>query len=258
MSSLSEVVEYIAREAVLQKYVQKINYDPLIKQALQGVKIALERGDDPNMKGEENGSSAINIAASYGCPELVQIFLEHPKTEVNKPNNAGMTALHLAAERGHLDVLQLLLEHPKRDLQATDPLGRNVLHFAVLSECKKTVELVLCHYKIHGISTNEKTNGGATALHLVFLRNKPHVLDVLKLMLNNSDIDPNVRNHRGNTPIMEYINRFSFWRYSPTAENPPPLYGTKHLHTLMELAHCEKIDLDVKDVQGRSLEDSVR
>ena len=168
MSSLSEVVEYIAREAVLQKYVQKINYDPLIKQALQGVKIALERGDDPNMKGEENGSSAINIAASYGCPELVQIFLEHPKTEVNKPNNAGMTALHLAAERGHLDVLQLLLEHPKRDLQATDPLGRNVLHFAVLRKCRKTVELVLWHYKIHGISTNEKTNGGATALHLVF------------------------------------------------------------------------------------------
>ena len=96
---------------------------------------------------------------------------------------------------------------------------------------------------------------------LVLLK-KPHRLDVaddvLKLMLNNLDIDPNVKNHRGNTPIMEHLNRFSFWRYSPTAENPPPLYGTKHLHTLMELAHCEKIDLDVKDVQGRTLEDLVR
>ena len=37
MSSLSEVVEYIAREAVFQKYVQKMNYDPLIKHALEAV-----------------------------------------------------------------------------------------------------------------------------------------------------------------------------------------------------------------------------
>ena len=68
--------------------------------------------------------------------------------------------------------------------------------------------------------------------------------DILRRLLTNPDTDPNVRNQRGSTPIMVLLQR----NFNIDIQRG----------RLQALVDSDKVDLDVKDPQGRSLEDLVR
>ena len=62
--------------------------------------------------------------------------------------------------------------------------------------------------------------------------------EVLRLLLANLNLDPNTKNHSGSTAIMLLVRR-----------------GDNMGDELEVLLECDKVDLDVKDKRGRSLED---
>eukprot|EP01083_Nonionella_stella_P275700 936531_1 len=75
-------------------------------------KISMLRETDVNTPDEE-GRTALNLAAKNGYTEAVRILLENSKVNVNKACNTGCTPLNNAADKGYTEIIRILLENPK-------------------------------------------------------------------------------------------------------------------------------------------------
>jgi len=74
------------------------------------VKRAVWMGADVNGKNDD-GVSPLDLAASRGNVEIVQVLIEN-KADVNAVETAsGWTPLFHAAEKGHVEVAELLIGH---------------------------------------------------------------------------------------------------------------------------------------------------
>ena len=89
---------------------------------VEAVKMALQRGGDPN-KISEFGRTPLHVAASKGYQEVVAVLLEHPGVDpyVVTPNTAW-SSLHLAVGGGHYKVVALLLQQPGIEFNLPHPI----------------------------------------------------------------------------------------------------------------------------------------
>ncbi|WP_053332772.1 ankyrin repeat domain-containing protein [Candidatus Jidaibacter acanthamoebae] len=95
----------------------------------KGVKILIENGADVNKK-DNDGWTALMLAASSNDKEMVKHLLTHPKIEINNQDLKGKTALIHAAENGALDVVDLLLNN-RVDINKVDNSNKTALHYMV-------------------------------------------------------------------------------------------------------------------------------
>lgn len=77
----------------------------------------LVEGADVNAKTEDNGATALIVAAAYGHPDVVQTLFDKGG-DINAKASNGTTALIMAAQNSHIDVVKTLLEK-KADIHAT-------------------------------------------------------------------------------------------------------------------------------------------
>jgi ankyrin repeat protein len=78
------------------------------------VELLLEvRGIDPNLKDKDNGLSPLSVAVQNGRVEVVKIFLQDERVEVNLEDHDGRTPLSLAAGSGSEGMVKLLLANEK-------------------------------------------------------------------------------------------------------------------------------------------------
>lgn len=84
-------------------------------------------GKDVNAK-DENGFTALHVAAFEGDVEMVTVLLEE-EADIEAQTKEGLTALHWAAVEGKADVVKLLLEQGA-DAGARDEDGWTALHWA--------------------------------------------------------------------------------------------------------------------------------
>ena len=77
---------------------------------------------------DNNGFTALMLAARSGHPEIVKLLLERGAND-----DKGKSAMLLATMRGHLDIVQLLLDH-HADINLSDDNGYTTLSLAV--ECE--------------------------------------------------------------------------------------------------------------------------
>ena len=96
--------------------------------------------DDPT---NEEGHSALEIAASYGNVSMVRLLLDRG-ADINAPSFWGSTALVAAAVSGQPEVIELLLQRGA-DVDANDD-GATALGSAKghLQECKNAAERQRC------------------------------------------------------------------------------------------------------------------
>ena len=217
--------------------------------ALQGhlevVALLLEHPGIDVSAASNNGRTALHMAASLGHLEVVAVLLEHPGVDVSAATNMGLTALHLAALQGRLETVKLLLEHPGVDVRATSNDGETALHLAALHGHDGIVALLLGH---PGIEVGATNRAGNSALHYLAMNWPAANPDVLRRLLTSPDTDPNLKNHMGDSPLMMLLR----WAIMDS-----------HLRTLIMdqlriFMECDRVDLELKDQEGRSLEDLTR
>ena len=170
----------------------------------------------------------------------VKMMLARGGDPNKKVGTIGQTTLIAAAGQGHQEVVGLLLEQPGISVNAADDGGQTALHWAANNGYQEVVALLLEHPEIDAKAT---TNGrGNTILHSAcYFDGGP---DILRRLLAHPDTDPNVKDMYGSTPIMVLLQR----NYDIDIQRG----------RLQALVGSDKVDLDVKDPQGRSLEDLAR
>ncbi|MBA8667136.1 ankyrin repeat domain-containing protein [Holosporaceae bacterium 'Namur'] len=95
----------------------------------KGVEILLENRADVNKK-DNDGWTALMLAASSNDKEMVKHLVACPKIEINYHDFKGKTALIHAAENGALDAVDLLLNN-KVDINKVDEGNKTALHYIV-------------------------------------------------------------------------------------------------------------------------------
>ena len=184
-----------------------------------------------------DGRTALHIAASKGHLEVVVLLLKHPGVHVDAAAKYGYKALHCASLQGHLGVVALILEHPGIDVSSASNYGHTALHLAALQGHDGIVALLLDY---PGVEVGATDKDGRTALHHCCLLNATN-RDLLRRLLTNPDSDPNLKTLRGNTPLMVLLRR-----------------GGNVVDLLRAFMECDRVDLELKDQDGRSLEDLAR
>ena len=88
-------------------------------------------GIDINV-GNNDGYTPLNLATEKGLTEMVKIFLNDQRIDVNKPNTRGnQNVLLIASEGGHVAILRLLLLHPQTFVNMEDTNGATALSVAI-------------------------------------------------------------------------------------------------------------------------------
>ncbi len=97
------------------------------KNGLDTVKYLLSKGASVNAK-DNNGSTAINFAATMGRLEIIQTLIE-AGAEINNKTDSGSTPLHQATFWKHYFVIEYLIKSGA-DLAVKDNKGNTALDIA--------------------------------------------------------------------------------------------------------------------------------
>ncbi|KAA0719977.1 Ankycorbin Ankyrin repeat and coiled-coil structure-containing protein [Triplophysa tibetana] len=141
---------------------------------------------------DNEGKSALHVAASQGLAECLGVILAHG-ADVSLPDASGFTALHLAAKNNHPECAKKLIQS-KCAVDAVDSSGRTALHHAAASGNAAIVQL-LCEHKCH---VNLKDSDGVTPLLLSVRHSDAEVCRCLV----NWGTDVNSSDRSGRTAVM--------------------------------------------------------
>lgn len=90
-----------------------------------------------------NGSTALHVAALNGHCEVAQTLLKH-KAAINEKVNDGWTALHIAALSGHSDFVRTLLKRKAGvDEKSNDGDSYTALLMAALKDNRNVVQTLV-------------------------------------------------------------------------------------------------------------------
>ena len=94
--------------------------------------------------GNQDGETALNIAAREGYNAIAEILLSNPNIDTNKYNVVnGKTALMLAAEAGKWEVIKMLLSNAQINVDIRDIDGENAFQKAASGSHLMAVKLLL-------------------------------------------------------------------------------------------------------------------
>jgi len=189
---------------------------------LEGVKAALQRGDDVNTK-DEYGQTGLMKAVIYTqYNSVVDLLLNTPNIDVNQKDNKGRCALHLAFTWENIEAVKLLLNAPNIDVNILDNNGASAVHLAVYKE------------NVYDYDWTVHRDAQCTG----------HSIEGLKLLLSHPSLtsltlNMKGRGHYGYTPVMWAV----VWN------------RLKHVEVLVA---DPRVDLDTTDNEGKSLEEVAR
>ena len=142
----------------------------------------------------EDGETALIIAARFGHTDMVQLLLEND-VDVHIETNKGNPILYIACYMGKLDIIQLLLAEPRIDVNKKKEGGFSPLFIACLKGHVDVVKLLLAEPRV---DVNAQTNGGSSPLHIACSLNKP---DIVKLLVSSKRVNVNLQDANGNTAL---------------------------------------------------------
>lgn len=182
-------------------------YPPLVIAAERGhstvVELLLSTAKvDPNVRSVD-GETALHVAAREGHGSIVKQLLARNDVDLNAVGgHLGRTALMEACDQeGALDVVKLFLEKEDIDINQQSSVGwYSALSLAVGSNNLKVAELLLDQ---DDIDPNLKDRSGRTALCTACCEN---YLSMVELLLENDNVDPNVRDNSQRTPLVHAYN----------------------------------------------------
>merc|ERR1711953_1447905 len=213
---------------------------------LEGVKAALQRGDDVNTK-DECGITGFMWAVERNHNSVVALLLKTPNIDVNVKSESGFCALHCAVFCQKNDGLKLLLNDPNIDVNTVDNDGWSSLYMTFLhgehfaGKCRnKNIETLKLLLKVPTIDVNTVNDRGENAVHWALTYDS---FEGLKLLLSHPNLTALTLNQKdkrfGNTPAMQAVKQ-------GTLEYQEVLFADP------------RVDLDTTDREGKSLERAAR
>ncbi|XLS50533.1 hypothetical protein HN51_011210, partial [Arachis hypogaea] len=152
----------------------------IIKGNLALIRIILASRPELISLRDEDGETALHLAAHVGFVECVQILLKSSALTGMEQNKKGNLPIHLACEKGRVEVVKELLQQewpsPKVCLNQK---GQNILHIAAKNGKANLLKYLLRNKKIEPFTINEKDKNGNTPLHLAAKNLFPEVLFVM-------------------------------------------------------------------------------
>lgn len=208
------------------------SYTPLLIAASKGyeniIKLLTDKKEiDVNAK-TNSGDTSLFLAATYGYENIVKLLINkgaNVNVEVNSQwarwtpllfvihkgykniakllikgeacinaqDEDGKTPLHYAAQNGRLEIVKLLLENGA-DVNAKNKYGEAILHFVIVEGNLEIAKLLL----EHGANINYQGSYNDTALHEA-IKNRHR--DITEYLINIEDINLNLQNKEGKTPL---------------------------------------------------------
>jgi len=149
----------------------------------------------------KNPPTYLQKATTMGDTECVEVFLNELGTDVNSYDDNGMTALHIAAKTGDFDTINILLKHGANVNIRSKKDGTVPLHYTVFSNCPNIVAL----FNKSNAEMNALDSNGQTALHrcVSYLESPVFYIDKSQCagaMIKNG-VDPNIPDSKGNTAL---------------------------------------------------------
>lgn len=146
----------------------------------------------------------LDLVNSIECGDIEKVkhLLSLDSTDPNQTNQeTGETALHLAVDLGYPDIVKQLLIHPKTNSNTFNRDGFTPFHLAVYNQNEECVELFLSSNKFVDINLQTRTYNSETVLHMV------ETEEILRLLLRRSDLNVNIQNSEGQTPLHMFSYR---------------------------------------------------
>ncbi len=170
--------------------LDELKYNQLISairdnKAAEAEKLVKELNSDTLSKIDDNGNTALTLAASKGlskvCLQLIPKMTDQAINTITK--TYGTTALTCAAWKGLSEVcLQLISRMPDQTINHITNGGDTALTLAVWNGLEKVSELLIPRMTIQAI--HHVSNKGETVLNLVIQNNLKKIYDLLNLRVN--------------------------------------------------------------------------
>jgi ankyrin len=146
-----------------------------------------------NLNIQDNlGASPLFYAIENKHFNVCKLLIENG-ANVNLTNKFKKTPLHIASHFGQLEICKILISN--LNINEEDVFGFTPLHNAI-RQSKKDVAKFLIE---NGANVNAATHLGNTALHLVVEHGN---IEMCKFLLNIKNININIQNMLGKTPLM--------------------------------------------------------
>ena len=206
---------------------------------------------------DRNDDNILHLACEYGHAHIVDIILRDMTVNVNSKDSSGETVLHTVCKSGNNKIFTLLRMLSKGiDMTATDKDGNTPLHLACKTGSLEICEEILkkgcnintkntlgdtplfiacryCHFDIlqllinePEIKINECNNNGDTILHIL-CRSPQCESAMVRYALEITQINPNVSNMAGETPIQLTSNHHIIHELIRFGADPTDVYASK-------------------------------
>ncbi|KAG4266597.1 zinc-binding dehydrogenase [Fusarium proliferatum] len=142
---------------------------------------------------DNNGMTALHIAARDGVRSQIQFILDTNIFDVNGKTKDGMTSLHFAATKSYCEDITSLLLDSGADIDEVDNDGNTALHLACESWQDSVVKILLDK---RADTEKKNKNNGETPLHVAARIGR---IGPLRALLE-AGADPRTTDQNGRTP----------------------------------------------------------
>lgn len=207
---------------------------------------------------DSGGNNALHYAAAGGSLEVLKYFIE----EGYNPsclNQDGATPLHLACQYGHFNIVKYLITDQQVDPLCQDKEEMSPFHYACKGGNLSIAQLLVnaMGYLSTEYICNEKTQHGATPLHIASLNSH---LNIVKYLVTNLKANPLCKDKEQWTPlhyacqegnisvVRVLVNEMS--KHMPIEDilNERTAQGGTPLHIVSELGHLDIVKYFVSEL----------